>query len=68
MDAVDANELGRLCRLCFKNNIEKIPGSIIIPPKKCNKKFKKINKIKFAGSIIGPAMAGPTGPFATALY
>ena len=26
-----------------------------------------INK-KITGSIIGPAMAGPTGPFATALY
>ena len=28
---------------------------------------KKIKNKKFAGSIIGPAMAGPTGPFATAL-
>ena len=27
----------------------------------------KIKKIKIIGSIIGPAMAGPTGPFATAL-
>ncbi len=56
-------------RLCLKNNIEKNSGSIIIPAKKYNKKCKKIkkNEIKFAGSIIGPAMAGPTGPFATAL-
>ena len=52
-----------LCRLCFKNNIEKNPGSIIIPAKNYN---KNINKT-FAGPIIGPAMAGPTGPFATAL-
>ena len=35
-------------------------------PKKYNTKFKRKKK-KFAGSIIGPAMAGPTGPFATAL-
>ena len=56
------------CVVCFKNNIEKNPGSIIIPAKKYNKTFKKIKKIKkIAGSIIGPAMAGPTGPFATAL-
>ncbi len=45
---------------------KKNPGSIIIPAKKYNKKFKKKKK-KIAGSIIGPAMAGPTGPFATAL-
>ena len=26
------------------------------------------SKKKITGPIIGPAMAGPTGPFATALY
>ena len=46
---------------------KKIPVRLLFRPKKCNKKFKKIKKKKFAGSIIGPAMAGPTGPFATAL-
>ena len=45
---------------------KKIPARLLFRPKKDNKKFKKI-KNKFAGSIIGPAMAGPTGPFATAL-
>ena len=45
---------------------KKIPARLLFWPKKSNKKFKKI-KNKFAGSIIGPAMAGPTGPFATAL-
>ena len=38
-------------------------GSIIGP---VGKKLQK-KKIKMTGSIIGPAMAGPTGPFATAL-
>ena len=42
-------------------------GSIIGPVGE-NLKKKKIKKIKITGSIIGPAMAGPTGPFATALY
>ena len=46
-------------------------GSIIIPAKSGqkmikNKKVKQLYK-KIIGSIIGPAMAGPTGPFATAL-
>ena len=33
-------------------------------------KVKKTNNLKkkITGSIIGPAMAGPTGPFATALW
>ena len=43
-------------------------GSIIGPAgKKKIKIKKKIKKLKIKGSIIGPAMAGPTGPFATAL-
>ena len=56
-----------MCRLCFKNNIEKNPGSIIIPAKKIYTVIKYVRK-KIAGSIIGPAMVGPTGPFATALH
>ena len=35
--------------------------------KKLNKKFIFLNLKQITGSIIGPAMAGPTGPFATAL-
>ena len=35
--------------------------------RKINILKKKIKKIKITGSIIGPAMAGPTGPSATAL-
>ena len=31
------------------------------------KKLKKLMVFLIAGSIIGPAMAGPTGPFAKAL-
>ena len=44
-------------------------GSMMGPVGKKNKlKKKKLKKkIKITGSIIGPAMAGPTGPFATAL-
>ena len=47
--------------------LKKNPGSIIIPAKKYNKKCKIINKNNICRPIIGPAMAGPTGPFATAL-
>ena len=35
--------------------------------KKLIKKFIFFNLKQITGSIIGPAMAGPTGPFATAL-
>ena len=66
--------LWSLCRLRFKKNIEhNNTGSIIIPAKSEQKilKNKKVKIIiiikKIIGSIIGPAMAGPTGPFATAL-
>ena len=45
---------------------KKIRARLLLRPKKYDKKCKKI-KNKIAGSIIGPAMAGPTGPFATAL-
>ena len=43
----------------------KMTGSIIGPVGKKIKKKKK--KKKITGSIIGPAMAGPTGPSATVL-
>ena len=44
-------------------NVDNCERPLIGPVgKKLNKK-----KIKITGSIIGPAMAGPTGPFATAL-
>ena len=45
----------------------KMTGTIIGPVGKEIKKKKKIKKIKITRSIIGPAMAGPTGPSATAL-
>ena len=42
--------------------------SIIGPAgEKKSKKNKNKKSNFFTGSIIGPAMAGPTGPFATAL-
>ena len=41
-------------------------GSIIGPARK-KIKLNNLKKKKITGSIIGPAMAGPTGPFATAL-
>ena len=43
---------------------KKIPARLLFRQKK--KKIPKRKK-KVDGSIIGPAMAGPTGPFATAL-
>ena len=50
---------------------KKIPSRLLFrlnPAKKINiKTFKKLMFVLIAGSIIGPAMAGPTGPFATAL-
>ena len=53
-------------RISKKNTV-----SFIIPTKPSQKiniqKLKKLMFFLIVGSIIGPAMAGPTGPFATAL-
>ena len=47
----------------------KMTGSIIDPAGTQIKLiFFKLLFVLITGSIIGPAMAGPTGPFATALY
>ena len=52
-----------MATLYKKNAKMKMTGSIIAAAGKKNNNKKK----KCTGSIIGPAMAGPTGPFATAL-
>ena len=48
-----------------------IPSHLLFRPNpakiKKNKKLKTLMFFLIAGSIIGPAMAGPIGPFATAL-
>ena len=54
-------------RISKKNTVSFIIPTI--PSKKINTKFlKKVDVFLIAGSIIDPAMAGPTGPFATALW
>ena len=51
------------CVVSVSKRISKqITDSIILA-----KSGQKKSKTKITGSIIGPAMAGPTGPFATAL-
>ena len=57
------NRLWRICINCENQNdwLDYWSG------RKINYQKKKVKKIKITGSIIGPAMAGPTGPSATAL-
>ena len=51
--------LWRVCRLRFKNNIGKINGQNLHIVVVFFTNFVK----KITGSITGPAIAGPTGPF-----
>ena len=58
----------RLWRICINSNCENQNDWLDYwSGRKKIKKKKNSTKIKITGSIIGPAMAGPTGPFATAL-
>ena len=65
----DANDLvlisfNRFWRICINTNCENQNGWLDYWS---GREKKKKKKKKITGSIIGPAMAGPTGPFATAL-
>ena len=55
----------------YRNCLKIVYGDSVLKKCKNQNEVKKIiikkSKKKNSGSIIGPAMAGPTGPFATAL-
>ena len=56
-----------LWRICIFLKREKKLPRVLVLAKKIIKFYFFIFYFKITGSIIGPAMAGPTGPFATAL-